>query len=70
VSINIGQTSPQVVTASLRALAHRRPLVVSGWSNKLGALISSRLPRVWMTRLTYLIMRKMRLNAFVRQKSG
>ncbi len=70
VSINIGQTPPQVVTASLRALAARQPLVISGWSNKLGAWIGSRLPRVWMTRLTYIIMRKLRLNALARQKNG
>jgi uncharacterized protein len=70
VAINIGQTSPQVVNASLRALAARQPLVVSGWSNKLGAFISSRLPRVWITRLTYVIMRKMRLNAMTRSSGG
>ena len=63
VSISLGQTSPQVVAAGLRALARRRPLVVSGWSNKIGAFIGGRLPRVWMARLCYVIMQKMRLGA-------
>ena len=66
--ITYGQTSPQVVAAALHALAARRPLVVSGWSNKLGAMISSRLPRVWITRLSYLIMQKMRMGALAPQK--
>jgi len=70
VSFVTGQTSPQVVTVSLRALARHRPLVVSGWTNKIGALIGSRLPRVWMTRLTYLIMQKMRLDPKNRSKNA
>ncbi|HTB64355.1 MAG TPA: SDR family NAD(P)-dependent oxidoreductase [Opitutales bacterium] len=59
--MNIGQTSPQVVDASLRALARKRPLVVSGWSNKLGAFVSSKLPKVWVTRITFIMMQKLRL---------
>jgi hypothetical protein len=70
VSIISGQTSPQVVNAALRALAKRRPLVISGWTNKLGAFLSSHLPRVWMTRLSYTIMQKMRMDALPRQKGG
>ncbi len=65
--IAYGQTSPQVVAATFRALAARRPLVVSGWSNKLGAFISSRLPRVWITRLSYRIMQKMRMGSLAPQ---
>jgi len=68
--ISYGQTSPQVVAASLRALAARKPLVVSGWSNKFGAFVSSRLPRVWVTRLCYRIMQKMRMGPLTGPKRG
>ncbi len=60
VSDRMGQTSRQVVQESLRALASRRPLVVCGWSNKLAVMISSRIPRVWVTMLTYMTLRKLR----------
>ncbi len=63
-----GQTSPQVVEASLRALAARKPFVVSGWSNKLSSAFASRLPRVWVTHIVYRIMRKLRLEPLARQK--
>jgi short-subunit dehydrogenase len=59
--MNIGQTSAQVIAASLRALARKKPLVVSGWPNKIGAFVSSRLPKVWVTRITFIMMQKLRL---------
>ncbi|HTB62233.1 MAG TPA: SDR family NAD(P)-dependent oxidoreductase [Opitutales bacterium] len=59
VSEKMCQTSLQVVQASLRALATRKPLVVCGWSNKLAVMISSRIPRVWVTRLTYMTLKKL-----------
>ncbi len=68
--IAYGQTSPQVVAATFRALAARKPLVVSGWSNKIGAILSSRLPRVWITRISFLIMKKMRAGLLTPPKTG
>jgi len=59
VSEKMCQTSRQVVQQSLRALASRRPLVVCGWSNKLAVMISSRIPRVWVTMLTYMTLKKL-----------
>jgi len=68
---NSGQTSAQVVGESLQALAARKPLVVCGWSNKLGVMVSGRLPRVLVTRLAYQLMIKMRLGALAKKpKSG
>jgi len=60
VSDKMGQTSNQVVKESLKALASRQPLVVCGWSNKLAVMISSRIPRVWVTMLTYMTLNKLR----------
>jgi len=60
VSDKMGQTSSQVVQESLQALASRQPLVVCGWSNKLAVMISSRIPRVWVTMLTYMTLKKLR----------
>lgn len=62
-----GQTSPQVVNESLRALAARKPLVVCGWSNKLSSAFASRLPRIWATHICYWIMFKLRLGPLKRQ---
>jgi hypothetical protein len=64
---NSGQTSAQVVDESLRALAARKPLVVCGWSNKLGVMFSGRLPRVLVTRLAYQMMVKVRLGALAKK---
>jgi len=65
---NFGQTSPQVVAESLRALANRKPLVVCGWSNKITATLSSCLPRVWVTRIVHRMMQKMRLGPLTQQQ--
>jgi len=59
VSEKMQQTSAQVVQETLRALAARRPLVVCGWSNKLAVMISSRIPRVLVTMLTYATLKKL-----------
>jgi len=66
---NSGQTSAQVVTESLQALAARKPLVVCGWSNKLGVVVSGRLPKTWVTRIAYQMMVKLRMGPLVK-KSG
>jgi short-subunit dehydrogenase len=66
-----GQTSPQVVSESLRALAARKPFVVCGWANRMGAIISCRLPRALVTSLAYNMTMKMRLGPLAKKsKSG
>ncbi len=64
---NSGQTSAQVVDESLRALAARKPMVVCGWSNKLGVIVSGRLPKTWVTRIAYQMMIKLRLGPLAKK---
>jgi uncharacterized protein len=68
---NSGQTSAQVVAESLRALAARKPMVVCGWANRLGVMISARLPRALVTGLAYQATMKMRLGPLgKKQRAG
>jgi short-subunit dehydrogenase len=46
-----GQTSEQVAIATLRALAAGKPMVVSGWANKLMAALVTKIPKPLATRL-------------------
>jgi uncharacterized protein len=62
-----GQTSAQVVAESLRALAARKPMVVCGLSNKLGVMISQRLPRALVAGLAYNMTMKMRLGPLAKK---
>jgi short-subunit dehydrogenase len=48
---SVGQSAPQVVDATFRALAAGRGLVVSGWKNKLTTFLASKLPKVFAARL-------------------
>jgi len=66
--MNFGQVSSQVVDAALCALAKRKPMVVSGWSNKLGAMVSGRLPRTWTARVCYHMMVKLRMEALAKKR--
>jgi len=61
----LGQTSEQVVMASLRALASGKSLVVSGWMNKLAVAIVTKLPKPLAARLTARFMARYR-----RRRSG
>lgn len=47
----LGETPEAVVRTALRALARGKPLVVSGWSNKLTTALASKLPKALATRL-------------------
>ena len=58
----LGETSEQVVLAALRALAARKPMVVSGWKNKLQAAVSSKLPKAFVSRMAALALARWRLN--------
>ncbi len=57
-----GQTPDQVVEATFRALAKRRPQVVSGWKNWLLAAFSSRLPKPWSAQIGASILKRYRLS--------
>lgn len=57
----LDMTADEVVALALRALARRRPLVVTGWLNKGIAFFGSKLPRVLITRVGGAILRKLRL---------
>jgi len=52
----LGETCEQVVMASLRALASGKAMVVSGWRNKLGTAIVTKLPKPLAARLTATVM--------------
>ena len=66
VADSLGQTCEEVVYAGLQALAERRPMVVSGWKNKVMAAVSSKLPKVFITRLSAKILGKYRLKQVAR----
>jgi short-subunit dehydrogenase len=54
-------TSEQVAALTLRALAKGQSLLVTGWRNKLIALVGSKLPILVVVRFGGFILRKMRL---------
>lgn len=56
----LGQSSEEVVRTALQALASGKSLVVSGWSNKIGAALSSLLPKTWATRITAFVIARFR----------
>jgi uncharacterized protein len=47
----LGQTSEEVVMAALRALGSGKPMVVSGWLNKIGAALVTKLPKPLAARM-------------------
>lgn len=60
-SDSFGETAPQVVEKSLRALEKGKWLVVSGWQNKLLTAFTGKLPLLWATHISGALMRKLRL---------
>lgn len=59
----LGQTSEEVVEATLRAMVAGRNMVVSGWYNKLLTSISSRLPKPFCTYLGEKVLKRVRMDA-------
>lgn len=57
----LGQTSEQVVRASLKALAKGKSMVVSGWTNWLIALLGSKTPKAWSAPLAARVLKAARL---------
>jgi len=58
----LGQTAEEVVQASLKGLERGRPLVVSGWKNKLLAGAGSKLPKAWQAPIARCVLKRMRLD--------
>ncbi len=57
-----GETCEQVVMASLRALAARKAMVVSGWKNKVSMALVTKLPKPLAARLTAIALARYRMN--------
>jgi uncharacterized protein len=55
------QTSEKVVLASLRAIAAGKPMVVSGWTNKLVAAFVTKLPKPFAARLAGMTLARYRM---------
>jgi hypothetical protein len=56
----LGETSEQVVMASLRAIAAGKAMVVSGWKNKLQAAVVTKLPKPLAARLAAAVLARTR----------
>jgi short-subunit dehydrogenase len=56
------QTSEEVVRTALRALAAGKTVVVSGWMNKVGAALVTKLPKPLAARMTAALMARWRLS--------
>jgi short-subunit dehydrogenase len=55
------QTCEEVVLAALKALAAGKSLVVSGWKNKVGAALVTKLPKTFAARVTAVVMARYRV---------
>ncbi len=62
VSPLFSQSAEAVVTTSLKALAKRRALCVSGWKNRLVVAAGSVPPRTWVARVSEWVLRRVRLD--------
>ena len=58
---SLGQTSEEVVEATLRALAGGKSMVVSGWKNKVMASLGSLFPKPLVSRVSAWALRRYRL---------
>ncbi len=55
------QTCEEVVRTALKALAAGKSLVVSGWKNKIGAALVTKLPKTFAARVTAVVMARYRV---------
>jgi short-subunit dehydrogenase len=62
-----GQTSEACVDEALRAMAHTRPQVITGWKNKLLGGFSARLPKPWAAAIGLRMIQRLRLDRFVKK---
>jgi len=61
VADSLGMTSEDVVEMSLKALVAGKSQVVTGWKNKLGVALVTKLPKPWAAWLTAKILARFRL---------
>lgn len=57
----LDMSSEEVADRTLKALANKKSLLITGWKNKLIVLLGSKLPIVLVTRIGGALLRKMRL---------
>jgi short-subunit dehydrogenase len=58
----MGETCEQVVMATLRAIAAGKPMVVSGWKNKIATALVTKLPKPLAARLAALVIARSRMD--------
>jgi len=56
-----GQTSAECVDESLWGMVRSRPIVITGWKNRLLAFWSARLPKSWTAAVGYKVIQKLRI---------
>ncbi|MFI5357754.1 MAG: SDR family NAD(P)-dependent oxidoreductase [Opitutales bacterium] len=66
VADQLSMSSEAVALAALRALANGRSVVVTGWTNKIGAFLVTKLPKPLATSLTARVLARFRLKRVVR----
>ena len=60
----LDMSSEEVAVRTLKALTNGKPLLITGWKNRLIAFLGSKLPIVLVTRIGGAFLRKMRLEAY------
>lgn len=56
----VGQSAEAVVCEALRAYCRGKSLVVTGLGNRISTFFAARVPKVWVTRIAGIILRKIR----------
>jgi short-subunit dehydrogenase len=62
-----GQTAEDCVDEALRAMAAATPQVITGWKHRLLGFCSARLPKPWAAAIGLRMIRRLRLDRFVRK---
>jgi len=62
-----GQTADECVDEAVRGMAAARPVVVTGWKHRLLAVFSARLPKPWAAAIGLRMIRRLRLDRFVKK---
>lgn len=62
-----GQTADECADEAVRGMAAHRPVVVTGWRHRILAFFSARLPKPWAAAIGLRMIRRLRLDRFVRK---
>jgi len=62
-----GQTAEECADEAVRGMAAARPVVVTGWRHRLLAVFSARLPKPWAAAIGLRMIRRLRLDRFVKK---